>query len=288
VEPSVHSPQETNDHMTGTVLLTGATGFIGHQILDALGKLDVPVRVVVRPQLVEWFAPPTVERVIVCDDIFIKDRQWWADTCVNVDTVIHAAWYAEPGQYLNSRENVGCLIGTLEMARGAVDAGIRRFVGLGTCYEYDLTPGVLPVSTPLKPLTPYAAAKVSTYIMLSQWLPTEDVEFLWCRLFNLFGAREDARRLVPYLRDRLAKGEPAELTSGAQIRDFLDVTEAGRIIAEEAVGTRVDAVNVCSGSGVTVRAFAESIADEYGRRDLLRFGARPDAAFDPPCVVGAK
>jgi dTDP-6-deoxy-L-talose 4-dehydrogenase (NAD+) len=37
-----------------------------------------------------------------------------------------------------------------------------------------------------------------------------------------------------------------------------------------------------------VRALAESIADEYGRRDLLRFGARADSPTDPPCVVGVR
>jgi dTDP-6-deoxy-L-talose 4-dehydrogenase (NAD+) len=49
---------------------------------------------------------------------------------------------------------------------------------------------------------------------------------------------------------------------------------------------RTGPVNICSGHGISVRALAESIADEYGRRDLLRFGARPDNLIDPPCVVG--
>ena len=39
------------------------------------------------------------------------------------------------------------------------------------------------------------------------------------------------------------------------------------------------------GAGITVRALAEQIADEYGRRDLLRFGARPDNLVDPPVLV---
>jgi len=50
----------------------------------------------------------------------------------------------------------------------------------------------------------------------------------WCRLFYLHGEGEDARRLVPYLRAKLIAGEPAELTSGKQIRDYLDVRDAGR------------------------------------------------------------
>jgi len=66
------------------------------------------------------------------------------------------------------------------------------------------------------------------------------------------------------------------------------VEEAGRMIADVALGHSEGAVNICSGTPVTVRELAESIADEYGRRDLLRFGARPDNPFDPPKVVGVR
>jgi dTDP-6-deoxy-L-talose 4-dehydrogenase (NAD+) len=83
-------------------------------------------------------------------------------------------------------------------------------------------------------------------------------------------------------------GEPAKLTSGDQIRDFLNVREAGRMIAEAALGSELGSVNICSGIPVTVRQLAEQIADEYGRRDLLEFGARPDNLFDPPRVVGVR
>ena len=91
---------------------------------------------------------------------------------------------------------------------------------------------------------------------------------------------------MPYLRSKLENGVPAELTRGEQIRDFLDVAEAGRMIAEVALSDQIGAVNICSGTPITVRQLAEQIADEYGRRDLLRFGARPDNIVDPPCVVG--
>jgi dTDP-6-deoxy-L-talose 4-dehydrogenase (NAD+) len=83
-------------------------------------------------------------------------------------------------------------------------------------------------------------------------------------------------------------GEPAELTSGSQIRDYLDVNEAGRMIVETALSAVQGPVNICSGMPITVRQLAEQIADEYGRRDLLRFGARPDNLVDPPCVVGVR
>ena len=144
------------------------------------------------------------------------------------------------------------------------------------------------VETPLKASTVYAQAKADAFAALSQLLPRHGIEFAWCRLFYLFGEAEDPRRLVPYLRARLKAGQPAELSSGAQIRDFLDVREAGRMIVEAALGPVQGPVNICSGKPITVRQLAEMIADEFGRRDLLRFGARPDNLVDPPCVVGIR
>lgn len=203
-------------------------------------------------------------------------------------TIVHLAWYAEPGKYLRSARNIDCLGGTLEIAKGAVAAGVGRFVGVGTCAEYELTARPIDVDAPLRPTTPYAAAKAATFLALSEWFREERVEFAWCRLFYLYGEGEDARRLVPYIRSRLAAGEPADLTTGVQVRDYMDVREAGRMIADISLDTSVGPINVCTGIGVRVRDFAERIADEYGRRDLLRFGARPDNTFDPPSVVGVR
>ena len=229
-----------------------------------------------------------IESVVTTPDLFAESREWWVEVCQGIDTLVHVAWYAEPGLYLRSTKNLDCLIGTLQIAAAAAQAGVRRFVGVGTCLEYDLSGGQLSINTPLRPLTPYAGAKAAAFTALSVWLPQQGVEFAWCRLFYLFGEHEDARRLVPYLRARLASGEPAELTSGRQVRDFLDVQEAGRMIADTSLGHRQGAVNICSGIPITVRQLAEQIADEYGRRDLLKFGVRPESLIDPPIVVGVK
>jgi dTDP-6-deoxy-L-talose 4-dehydrogenase (NAD+) len=161
-------------------------------------------------------------------------------------------------------------------------------VGVGSCAEYDLRAGDLSVDTPLRPTSLYAAAKAAAFLSLSEWLRLKSVEFGWCRLFYLYGEGENEQRLIPYLHKKLAAGEPAELTSGNQVRDFLDVREAGRMIADVALGIEQGPINVCSGVPVTVRQLAERIADEFGRRDLLRFGVRPENVFDPPRVVGVR
>lgn len=269
------------------ILLTGATGFVGRQVLRELAARNFRVRVVVRKGKQEQIGQSiAIEKMVATSDMWFETAAWWSETCRGVDIVIHVAWYAEPGQYLHSPMNRDCLEGTLRLAQGAIDAKVRRFVGIGTCFEYDLSVGHLSVTAPLRPATPYAVAKVEAFNALSRSLPQQDVAFAWCRLFYLYGEGEDERRLVPFLRGKLGAGEPAELASGQQIRDYLDVRDAGRMIADAALGAVQGPINICSGISVTIRQLAEQIADEYGRRDLLRFGARPDNPADPPCVIG--
>ena len=215
-----------------------------------------------------------------------KSAAWWEAACEGIEKVVHLAWIATPGVYLTAPENLDCLAGTLALAKGAARAKVAKFLGTGTCFEYDLSGGVLSVDTPLRPSTPYAGAKAAAFQALSQWLPAQGVSFLWGRLFYLYGEGEDGRRLVPYLRSKLAAGERADLTAGRQVRDFLDVQEAASKLVDALYSDAEGAYNICSGVPVTVRQLAERIADEYGRRDLLNFGARPENLVDPPLVLG--
>lgn len=270
------------------ILLTGSSGFVGRQVLRMLAERDCALRLVTRRGVRREESRAFVESEIETSDLFTESSEWYARLCEGVDTIIHLAWYAEPSHYLQSPKNIECVKGTIELARAAATAGVRRFVGVGTCFEYDLTRGVLSTDTPLRPRSIYAASKAAAYMVLSQLLPQLGTEFAWCRLFYLFGEGEDSRRLVPYVRAKLKVGESAELTSGKQIRDYLDVEAAARMMVDAAFSNQQGAINICSEKPVSVRQLAEQIADEYGRRDLLLFGARPDNLTDPPIVVGVR
>jgi dTDP-6-deoxy-L-talose 4-dehydrogenase (NAD+) len=272
-----------------TVTLTGATGFVGRQVVRVLLERGCRVRLIVRdPTRLKDLQALSAVEIVQTDDLFAEAPERLRVLLADSETVIHAAWYAEPGKYLSSPLNLDCLAGTLNLARAFAAEGGKRFVGVGTCAEYDLTVGLLTPDAPLAPTSLYAACKASAFQVIGRYLESERVSFAWCRLFYLYGQGEDELRLVPYIRKQLEAGQEALLTSGGQIRDFVDVEEAGRMIADVALGHSEGAVNICSGTPVTVRELAESIADEYGRRDLLRFGARPDNPFDPPKVVGVR
>lgn len=270
-----------------TVLLTGATGFVGRQVHKALVARGHRVRAVVRTGTAERLAAPA--ELVETPDLFAQDMAFWAAAAAGMETVVHAAWVATPGVYLSSPLNLDCIRGSLAMARGAAEAGVAHVIGVGTCFEYALPSERLSVDAPVGPASLYATAKLALYQTLSAFFaggtPVGTL-FSWARLFYLYGEGEDPKRLVAYIRARLAAGEVAQLSAGTQVRDFLDVAEAGAMLARIVETRQAGPINICSGLPITVRQLAERTAQAMGRPDLLEFGSAPPREGDPPVVVG--
>src|SRR6185295_8451441 len=117
------------------VLLTGATGFIGSNVARALRKGAFEVHALSLPE-VDLADADAVDRMI--------DR-------VRPEMCIHLAWYAEPGKYLHAKENLALVGSTLRLAERLHAAGCKRFVGAGTCFEYDTSQGRLSESSRVGP-----------------------------------------------------------------------------------------------------------------------------------------
>lgn len=275
--------------MKRQILMTGGAGFVGKHVLQHILSRDIRVKLILRSPLAEtWAQSPKIHEPMFSEDIFAEDESWWEKVLHGTDILLHLAWYTEPGQYQFSPKNLDCLIGTLRMARAARTAGVKRLVGIGTCFEYQPSDKPLSSTSLLQPSSPYAACKLAAFYALSKFALSSEMEFLWCRLFYLYGEGEDERRLVPTLHKNLSRGQAVELTSGDQVRDFLEVREAANQIADLAMSSKTGAFNICSGKGVTVRSLANQIADKYGRRDLLKFGTRRENPVDPPYMVGIR
>lgn len=272
------------------VIVTGGSGFLGRHIIESLLERKVNVISVVRNvNSLSYPLQLPLENYIEIPDLFQcteNDFKYYFDKIDNIDMMIHAAWYTKNGSYLNSIENINCLFGSINLAKYLLKTSCTRFVGIGTCFEYDLSARVLSTSTPLSPGSLYAACKIGTFQTLDQLFLLSKINFVWCRLFYLYGPGENENRLVPYIRNQIKNNLPVKLTSGLQIRDFLDVRVAAAKIVELSFGEQIGATNICSGIPITVRQLAENVADEFGRRDLLQFGSRPDNLIDPPCVLG--
>ena len=269
--------------MTARVLVTGATGFVGRHALPALAGGDAEVHAVAR-------STGPAAAGVTWHEADILDR---AATRALVDRVrpthlLHTAWFVEHGAFWSSPANVDWVAATLDLARHAAEAGCGRFVGVGTCVEYDWSDGGLGLraeSDPLAPAHLYGVAKNAARAVLEALAKQAGIGFAWGRLFHLFGPGENTRRLVASLFEALREGRPAELASGRPVRDFLCTVEAGRALAALCLSQVSGPINIASGEGIAIADLARAVAAIAGRSDLLLLGARPDPAGEAPRMV---
>ncbi|MBV8472238.1 MAG: NAD(P)-dependent oxidoreductase [Hyphomicrobiales bacterium] len=266
------------------ILLTGGSGFVGRMTAAALIEAGHDVHVASRrPARGAVPAEATVHAV----DLSQEDTARRLIAAIAPEVVLHLAWCVIPGQFWTDPANLDWLAASLRLARAAAEGGVRRFVGAGTCFEYDWpadTPCIEEV-TPLRVHTLYDAAKSSLAATLRAYFATTATRFAWARLFYLYGPGEDERRFVPQVARALLRGERARCTRGEAMRDFLDVSDAGAALAGLAASDYSGDVNVASGTPIRLAEIAQRLAKAAGRPDLLDLGALPDRADEPPFVV---
>jgi nucleoside-diphosphate-sugar epimerase len=208
---------------------------------------------------------------------------------VQPDILLHLAWVVTPGLFWNAPENTDWIAASANLASAAADAGVSRIVGTGTCFEYAWPDdGACDESkTPVAPTTPYAIAKDAARRVVANICSQRGLPFAWARIFFLYGPFEHPARLVPSLALNLANGMRAPLSSGRQVRDFMDVRDAGDALAALTVSNVEGEVNIASGRPVTLAEIANCLGRTAGRPDLIARGAMPDRPNEPQRIVAA-
>jgi nucleoside-diphosphate-sugar epimerase len=199
---------------------------------------------------------------------------------------LHLAWYAEPGKYLDADENVACLIGSLQLLDALIAGGCTRFVGAGTCFEYALTDEVLTESSPARPASLYAAAKLSLGEMGQKIAARKGCAFAWGRVFYPYGPQEDARRAIPGLINALLEGRPFNASTGEQVRDYIHVEDVAGAFAALLESRAEGVFNICSAQPVSMRELFTRLGERLGRGELIQFGKLPPRGWEPPFIRG--
>lgn len=202
------------------------------------------------------------------------------------EACVHLAWYAEPGAYLHSPENINSLMASLTLLKELTHVECRSVVIAGTCAEYDTDFGLLREETVTRPKTLYAAAKLSCCLLGEQIAAQAQMAFAWARIFYPYGPQEDCRRLVPAAICALQRGRPFPSTPGEQIRDYIHVEDVAAAFCLLTERRATGVFNICSGEPVAVRDLLAMIGRLMGRESLVQIGAQPYRAWEPPFICG--
>jgi len=264
------------------VLITGASGFVGSHVARLLVAEGCEVHALVRESSNRWRIQDILPSMYLwqSDLVAFENMNAYLQE-IKPELCIHLAWYAVPGKYLNSQENLDSIQASINLLSQLAELGCKRFVGIGTCFEYDLSLGYLSESSLTKPITLYAATKVALSTILQQFAQITEMEIAWIRLFYQYGPMEDERRLIPGIISSLLRDEVVKTTKGEQIRDFLHIEDVASAIWAVAKSNVSGVVNVGSGQPVTVGQIALELGNLLGKPDLIHLGALPYRPNDP-------
>ncbi|HEY0193832.1 MAG TPA: NAD(P)-dependent oxidoreductase [Kofleriaceae bacterium] len=264
------------------VLVTGPTGFIGRHCLAPLVARGYEVHAVERARPDR--ALPEVPGVRWHTADLLAPGIAGVVAAIAPSHLLHLAWYAVPGKYWSSTENLRWVRASLALYEAFAEAGGSRSVIGGTAAEYDWSGGVCRErDTPLAPWTNYGTCKRALSEVVAADAAVAKASHAWARFFFLYGPDEYPERLVASVIRALLRGEVARCSPGTQRRDFLHVADAAEAVVALLDSGVEGPVNVASGEARSVKSIVERIVELVAGEGRLELGSLP--ADHPPLVV---
>jgi GDP-4-dehydro-6-deoxy-D-mannose reductase len=267
------------------VAVTGARGFVGPHLvthLEAAGDDVIPL---------DRHGPHSLD-ITDADAVHSRLHDARPDVVYHLAALSHVgeSWKSPTASFRVNAE------GTLNVLRACSDLGVDRVIVVLSSEEYgNVAPEDLPLTeeSPLRPVTPYGAAKAAADMLALQAHLGDGLGTIRVRPFGHTGPGQSDRFVVPALAARIARAERdgvdeipvGSLDAVRDLTDVRDVVRSYRLLAER--GTPGDVYNVCSGTGVSVQSIADRLL--AAARRPIRLVTDPDLVrpVEVPRLVGS-
>lgn len=264
-----------------SVLVTGANGYIGRHVVDALKQKGA--HVVAADLRMDGDTNADVE--ISCD-IF--------DSCENIlrsldevpDACLHLAW--KNGFNHKAPSHIEDLSAHFEFLTSLAHAGVSQIAVMGSMHEVGYWEGAIDENTPCNPQSLYGVAKNALRQALELELADTPVVFQWIRGYYIYGDDSKSQNIFGKILQASEEGRKTfPFTSGKNKYDFLPIDELAYQIACVLMQDKVSGIiNCCSGDPISLAEMVERFIADHGLNITLEYGVFPDRPYDSPGVWG--
>lgn len=257
------------------VLVTGAGGFIGSHLVEALLHEGARVRAFVRYTsrndlgLLKLLRPEDLARVdVIAGDL--RDEHAVYETVKGCDLVFHlGALISIPYSYFHPAEVASVnFMGTLNLLMACREHGVKRLVHTSTSEVYG-TARQVPISEShvLQGQSPYSASKIGADKLVESFVAAYGLPAVTVRPFNTFGPRQSARAVIPTIITQALVKDEIKLGNLSTTRDFTFVTDTvnGFLRAAEAQGVEGGVFNLGTGEEISISDLVQRIIGQVGR-----------------------
>ncbi|MEK7464433.1 MAG: GDP-mannose 4,6-dehydratase [Patescibacteria group bacterium] len=285
-----------------TILITGAAGFIGSNMLAYLFDKYPKYNFIVLDALTYAGDIHNISKKIHEAPNFrfvygdVKNAKLVEELVSRANIVIHfaAETHVARSIYDDERFFETDVIGTQRVANAVLKhkKNIDRFIHISTSEVYGTSAAdFMNENHPLNPMSPYAAAKAGADRLVYSYVATFDIPAVIIRPFNIFGPHQHLEKLIPRFITACLLKEPLTIHgSGNSSRDFTYVEDLVRAI-DLVLHAPIDKVkgqvfNVGSGKNFSVNEIAVKIVDKMSRLQdfnfsdsVMNIGDRPGQVF---------
>jgi len=253
------------------VLITGADGFIGSHLTEALVRLGYKVRAfVMYNSSNSWgwldYCAPEIKGKFEVFAGDIRDPHGVKEAMKGCEAVLHlAALIAIPYSYHSPDTYVDTNVkGTLNVLQAARALGIKRVIHTSTSEVYG-TARFVPITEehPLQGQSPYSATKIAADQLAYSFYASFGLPVVIVRPFNTYGPRQSARAVIPTIITQIASGkQKIRLGAVSPTRDFNYVqdTVTGFLAALNSERGLGEVVNLGSNFEISIGDTAQLIA----------------------------
>lgn len=273
--------------MNNKILVTGATGFIGSQIIEYLiSNKDCQI---IASDIDECKASqmPWFNKVDFRIYNLKEQRNDLFEYFEKPDSLIHLSWSGLPNynKLFHIEEN---LIENIYFLKALAESHLKRITIAGTCMEYGLRNGQMREDMPANPVTPYAAAKDMLRRYGEFLASTYNIEFRWARIFYLYSNASGGRGIISQLDQAIQNGDEVfNLSGGEQLRDFLPIENIVKSLCEIAFQNEQNGIfNCCSGKPISIKTIVQNRIKELDSNIKLNFGYYPYPDYEPMAYWG--
>ena len=225
------------------IAITGAKGFIGSHLIEALRTRKFPVKAI---------------------EGDIRSTGTWEE---EFDLLYHLA-ACSPREFVDSSGEAFSV--NADGTRQALEACRRnkaQMVFASTCAVYKPDAAtVFSEDSPLEPLTAYGRSKLTCEQLCQAYADRYGVRSTALRLFSVYGPGQDPRSIVPYLMQSILKEQTAEVLHPDSSRDFIYVTDVVEAFLKSAVSEPPFSIfNVGTGQANTIKELIEIISQSMGK-----------------------
>lgn len=249
-------------------IVTGAAGFAGCNLVEVLLERGYFVYAVVRPNSSHnsrLHESDQLKIVECCMQDYDNLHRLIHEPC---DVFYHLAWQA--GGFDTQKQ---CIEYSLYALEAAARIGCRRFVCTGSQAEYGPQKDLITEETHPHPITAYGASKLAACALTRQRANELGIEWVWGRIFSLYGKYEPFGRMLPDLIYALQKWQDFHLSAATQNWDYLYSSDgAEALIALGERGKSGEIYNVANGNYRPLREFTEELRQELPSNGRIIYG----------------